>query len=460
MRGGDAGPNNWRDYQEILRRNAKQRYLIRRLPRLGLYGGTAFLMLLVIFYAGSWLFAFLGHDYQPPLPEEKEKKKKDTWPENLTKKDLPDFLNHLNLDFPPETGNYFLVKKGVKFTVETFLDTTLHNYILNLLRRSLTYQAAVVVLRPDNGQVLAMVNYKKNDYGGKENLCIKAAFPAASLFKIISAAAAIEAHGFTPDSTVVFRGRKHTLYRSQLKKSKGRYTNKTSLKKAFSGSINPVFGKIGIYSLGRKWMSEYAGKFLFNRDIPFDLPLDTSNIFIPEDDFGLAEIASGFNKQTIISPLHAALITAAVANNGVMMEPALVKRIMDESGEVFYSATFKTLVRPIKETTSKKMKILMGDTVINGTCRKAFRPLLRNKLFKEINLGAKTGTINDELDQYKYDWLTAYALPNNGESGICITVLAVHGKKLGVRSKDLARYIIKYRFTSKNRIKSITRPAG
>ncbi|MDY7038906.1 MAG: penicillin-binding transpeptidase domain-containing protein, partial [Thermodesulfobacteriota bacterium] len=148
------------------------------------------------------------------------------------------------------------------------------------------------------------------------------------------------------------------------------------------------------------------------------------------------------------------------ANNGVMMEPALVKRIMDESGEVFYSATLKSLVRPIKEATSKKMKILMGDTVINGTCRKAFRPLLRNKLFKEINLGAKTGTINDELDQYKYDWLTAYALPNNGESGICITVLAVHGKKLGIRSKDLARYIIKYRFTSKNRIKSITRSAS
>jgi hypothetical protein len=94
------------------------------------------------------------------------------------------------------------------------------------------------------------------------------------------------------------------------------------------------------------------------------------------------------------------------------------------------------------------MKVLMRETVVSGTSRKAFRRLRRDKKFKNVALGAKTGTINDEVDQYKYDWITAYALPGNGDGGICITILAVHGKLLGIRASELAGYVIKHYFSS------------
>jgi cell division protein FtsI/penicillin-binding protein 2 len=402
-------------------------------------------MLVIIFYAGSWIFAHRGPADYPSL---KNGELGNTWADKLVKQDLPALLRHLNLNLKPVKQNYPLAQEGSKLTIETSLDTGLQNYILKLLNRSSTFQAAVVVLRPGTGQILAMANYEKNGKEQKENLSLKANFPAASLFKIVSAAAAIEARGFTPDKPTVFRGLKHTLYKSQLNPNKGRYTRKTSFRRAFAGSINPVFGIIGIYDLGRDLMSEYAYKFLFNQAIPFDLPLDMSRIRIPEDDYGLAEIASGFNKSTLISPLHASLITAAVANNGAMIEPWLVKRVKDESGEILYRARRSNLTSPIKENTAKELRILMEDTVLRGTCRTAFRTLRRKKIFRDIDLGAKTGTINDDLDQYKYDWLTAYALPKNGDRGISITVLAVHGNKLGIRAKDLARLIINYHFTS------------
>ena len=203
----------------------------------------------------------------------------------------------------------------MRLTVEVPLDTRLQKYIFYLLGRSLTHQAAVVVLRPKTGQILAMADYEKDSEGEGENLYLKADFPAASLFKIVSAAAAIEARGFTPGKTVVFRGMKHTLYNSQLRQQEGRYSRKTSFRRAFAGSINPVFGKIGIYDLGSEFMREYANRFLYNQQIPFDLPVAASSIRIPADDFGLAEIASGFNRRTRISPLHASLITAAVAKD-------------------------------------------------------------------------------------------------------------------------------------------------
>ncbi len=433
-------PNSWRHYQKGLKKKVRRRYAANRVTMFFVY-----VVLIGISYSASWILAHGEKSNQGALTSAKWENVR---PERFVKQDLPALLGDLKLDKISATHHYPLDTGGMRLTVEVPLDTSLQKYILDLLGRSLTHQAAVVVLRPKTGQILAMADYEKDSEGESENLCLKADFPAASLFKIVSAAAAIEARGFTPGKTMVFRGMKHTLYNSQLRQQEGRYSRKTSFRRAFAGSINPVFGKIGIYDLGREFMSEYANRFLYNQQIPFDLPVAVSSIRIPADDFGLAEIASGFNRRTRISPLHASLITAAVANHGVITEPWLVRRIKDESGAVLYRSRFSRLGRPIEESTAKQLKVLMKETVVYGTCRKAFLPLRRKKRFKEIELGAKTGTINDQNDRYKYDWVTAYALPKDESRGICVTILAVHGKKLGIRAADLAMHIIRRHFIS------------
>jgi hypothetical protein len=82
----------------------------------------------------------------------------------------------------------------------------------------------------------------------------------------------------------------------------------------------------------------------------------------------------------------------------------------------------------------------------SGTSRSVFRKLRRKKRFKKFELGAKTGTINDKLDRFKYDWITAFALAPGGSKGIAVGVLGVHGKILGTRSTEMARAIIDYYF--------------
>ena len=437
--------NTWRSYQRRLRVMNGIRYHLLRLPRLGVYAGGVFLLLVTIFYSASWIFANFERDTRRT---EKKEKHWPEWDHKFSREELSGLLQHLNLTKSTETRTYTLAKEGVKYTVETSLEPELQNYINKLLSHSRTDRAAVIVLKPDTGRILAMTQYERHRTDDERILDLEADFPAASLFKIISAAAAIEAKGFTPDKTLAFRGRKYTLYKSQLKQTNGRYTVKTNLKKAFSGSINPVFGKIGIYYLGKDLMEEYADKFLFNHMIPFDLPLDISTVQVPDDDFGLAEIASGFNKRTRISPLHAALITAAVANDGDIMAPWLVEAVNDNTGKVLYHVTPSRLASPMKPDTAETLRILMRETVVSGTSRKAFRRIRRQKRFKNIELGAKTGTINDERDQFKYDWITAYALPRQGAGGICLTILAVHGEKLGIRASEMAGYIIKHYFSS------------
>ncbi len=439
MRINNTNPANWRDYQKSLKRMTRRRFITRRLWRLGLYAGGALLCVFLLLYTGPWPTV----EFEEISAQSREKEShNDARLENLTKQKLRELLKALDLKLASVTGSFSLTRGDESLLIETSLDTTLQNNISKFLHRSKTHRAAVVVMNPENGQVLAMADYSGDGEDSEENLCLKADFPAASLFKIVSAAAAIEARGFTPNRPMYFRGQKYTLYKSQLRQASGRYVNETTFKRAFSGSINPVFGNLGIYDLGKELMTEYAQRFLFNKDIPFDLPVDVSPIQVPDDDFGLAEISTGFNKKTLISPLHAALITSAIVGNGKITAPWLVKSVRDESGKVLYSAETSILANPITEDTAQQMRTLMGDTVSHGTSRSAFRPLRRKKTFKETEFGAKSGTINDRSDQYKYDWLTAYALPKNGSKKICVAVLAVHGEKLGIRARDMARYVI------------------
>jgi len=410
---------------------------------LTLYVACAFMILVLVFWSGSRISAYLS---RAGFGSSADVKEQVDIPHRLTKEDAADILRHLTEPSFSLRDHYTFKTGETRLKVQSSLDPGLQEYISDLLSHSQTLQAAVVVLRPNDGRVLAMVNHQEGRV--EDNLCLKAQFPAASLFKVVSAAAAIETAGFTPNRKVYYYGRKYTLYKSQLKKRRGKYTSKTSFRNAFASSINSVFGKLGMYDLGKTVISEYADRFLFNKDIPFDLPVGASHIEVPDDDFGLAEISSGFNKKTLISPLHAVLLVSAVANKGIVMSPWVVDRISDETGRVVYKSKPTVLATPISRGTAEDMKTMMADTIRSGTCRKSFRKIRRKKAFKNVDLGAKTGTINDNTDRYKYDWIAAYALRKNSGKAICVAVLGVHGEKLGVRASVLGRYIINYYMTS------------
>ena len=90
----------------------------------------------------------------------------------------------------------------------------------------------------------------------------------------------------------------------------------------------------------------------------------------------------------------------------------------------------------------------MRETVAHGTCRSSFQRLRRKKAFSDVELGAKTGTINDPTGRFKYDWLTAYAISPDGAKKVCVAVMGVHGEKLGIRAGKIGGIIINYYLSS------------
>lgn len=412
---------------------------MRSLPVLGLWSGTGALILIILFYSVPWLSAhFEDRPWRPSKERTNEKPK-------LTKMEVAALLSHVDTDLLASSDVQYLEHEGTTLTVEMSIIPALQRYASSLLSRSKTHAAAAVILRPETGEILVMA--QAGDGNQKEHLCLKADLPAASLFKIVAAAAAIEVRGMSPETELTFQGGKYTLYRSQLKaQDRGRYIVKTTLRDAFADSINPVFGKLGIYDLGREVMEDYARRFLFDSPIPFELPLEVSYFDPPDKEFAMAEIASGFNKRTLISPLHAALITAAISNEGVIMEPWMVRRVRNGEGHTLYEAVPNLLAKPIHASTVLGLRDLMSETANQGTARNAFRPLQRKKTFRDFDFGAKTGSINDPTNQYRLDWLAAYALPGYGHGGLSVAVLAVHGEKLGIRARDIVRLLIEEYF--------------
>lgn len=422
----------WREYKKYssqkINKKRKLSYLFKVLLYILFPAGLIF-YLLILFHSAT----------QPTVKREDRGREA-----GLDFNDLKPFLLSLDPSQFNDSGLWNIKVNGEYFRIETYINPELQSYIKGLAQRSRTISCAIVVMEPDTGKVISMVDFGRVGIG---NMCLRADFPAASLFKIVIASAGIEEKSLSLDKEFYFTGKRHTLYRYQLKNNiKTRYASSITFKDAFAHSINPVFGKIGIYELGKGLIEEYGERFLFNKEIQFDIPCKKSTLIVPEDEFGIAEIASGFNKKTLISPLHAVMLASAVANNGIMMKPILIKSIRDENGKEIYHGRSSVLSRVVSKKTSIKLKELMNATVKYGTCKKSFIKMIRSRRFRGFSFGAKTGSVNDMTDKFKYDWTVAYAIPPKGERSISLSVLAIHGEKLGIKAREMARLIIRHYF--------------
>ena len=424
---------SWRRYQQKLRRDGRWR-LGRRKHLLGL---AVFVLIAAIW----WIFADPWSDTakrSTPLPPPAAQ----TEPQLFSKADIRNLL----AEYPLEAilSGPLNVSFGERsLRVESTIDADLQNFLQGKLYRRTSRYIAIVVVGAQQGQVLAMVNVARE--GRAPNPSLTSDFPAASLFKIVTAAAAVEKCGYSSQTPLAFNGASHTLYKSQLKNVRNRYTRHTTLEKAFAGSVNPVFGKIGRHCLGREKLQHYADQFGFNQPIAFELELPASRTDITDEPYQWAEISSGFNQQTMISPLHGAMLAAVVPAEGRLVEPTIIRRVTDQSGVDLYHPQF-TSARAVSPDTARELSRLMRRTVSHGTARKIFRRRHRDKVLSQLTIGGKTGSIDTRDHDARYDWFVGFADGPEQADAIAVAVLVAHEKFIGRRAGEYARLAMREYF--------------
>ncbi|MGD9183675.1 MAG: penicillin-binding transpeptidase domain-containing protein [Desulfobacterales bacterium] len=428
---------SWRAYQEQLKRaekNAAQKRIIRRHLKL-ILPLIAVSFAVYVSITGSFGSLFYHPKEAPEAVKNQRNSSEKEGPLFFSKDEIRHFFDssHIsNLD----DNSFEIQNNGKRLLVQTSIDQSLQNYLVKKLDRKNSSQIGIVAMDPEDGRILALVGYDRSD--PQNNPCLDSSFPAASIFKIITAAAALEKGKLRLDSKLQYNGGKYTLYKSQLKEKTNKYTNKISLKDAFAKSVNPVFGKLGSLYLGKEELESYARAFGFNRPINFEIFLSPSPIVLTDEPYQWAEIASGFNRQTKMSPVHGALISATIFNQGRLIEPTIVDRIVDEKGVALYQSQPATINQAFAPDTSDELDELMKATIRSGTVRGAFRKYRRDKIISRLEIGGKTGTINNKTDDVKYEWFVGYAQDRTGDAKLILSVLVAHEKYIGIRAAQYA----------------------
>ena len=347
----------------------------------------------------------------------------------------------LNNQFPQSLK----MNAGQNVSIQYTLDVDLHNHISSIYRAYKPDFATFVAIDPDTGKLLSLTSYVKEE-GYKDNFALGATYPAASLFKMVSAAAAIDSNLVSSKTVIPFNGKSTTLYKSQVLKHKdNKYTRKIPFSEAFAKSSNPIFGRLGVEYLTSDLIFTYAKKMGFGDRLVQDLPVQPSQIDMTlAEDWQRAEASSGFTKDINVSPVHAAAMAAAVVNGGELLAPYIVEKVTDEQGNVIYQGEKSVATQMFSTSTAATMKKMMQETTRIGSARKSFSAHRRYKAFKDAEFGGKTGSLSGLNPKGRYGWFVGYG-ERNGKQ-IAYASLVVYRDKWVVRPARVAFEVLNYVF--------------
>lgn len=315
-----------------------------------------------------------------------------------------------------------LVVPGPQGDVPLTIDPTLQSQLTRILQDYRVPYGAVVVLEPSTGRVLAMAEHSQAQ-PGLRGLTTRAVFPAASVFKIITGSALLEA-GVTPMDETCFHGGKRRLSEKLLEDS-ARDSECHSLAEAMGKSANVIFAKLTHRYLSPDALKRAAARFHFNREIKFPVPLDVSLAAVPDgDEFRFAQTGAGFG-DVYMSPMHGALLACVAANKGLWKDPVLFEpeaNTPPPEGE-----------RVLSPEVARDLTTMMEATVTKGTAR---------RIFHERGMGVpgavgKTGTLADRTPFRDYSWFVGFAPKDNPK--VAVAALIVNEPIWRIRATWLGR---------------------
>lgn len=313
------------------------------------------------------------------------------------------------------------------------LNGDLQKRVYNFLAKNRVPYGVFVAIEPSSGRILGLTAYSSIDPNWAKQSPYEL-YPMASLFKIITASAALENHKITPESVIEFRGNSYSENPRYWDASPRGRNNRLDVSYAMGKSINPVYGRVASDIAGKSSVMESISRFGFNQELLPGTPAKHSQAAEPSTSNDLRLMGAGLDHDVKISPLHAAVIMSAIANDGKMMLPGLTSSIIDEHGlqkELFAPIELRRLVTP---ETSASLKQMLSSTVLTGTSRKAFhdrrgRPLL------DVAVAAKTGSINGTDPKGHYSWFAAFAPIQNPR--IALVALVINPDKWKVKASQV-----------------------
>jgi len=320
--------------------------------------------------------------------------------------------------------------------IEYSLDEELTADVFEILRRGRVGRGHAIVLDPRSGRLLAYVSTDREAFPPER------AYPAASIVKILTAAAMLEESGRPGEASCVYRGNKYRLNSRRLTRpSSGR---KSTLEDALATSNNQCFSQWALDILGEEKLTQTFERFGWLS--PAAPGHDAGSVERVETKLDLGRMASGLDGVRV-TPLHVASLTS-ILTGGKWIEPWWVDRIVDEGGRSLALPERSPARRVLSEEQAAELRSMMVGTTTRGTAKSAFRTRRGRPLLGGIRVAGKTGNLTGQDPFGRYEWFVGLAPAEDPK--IAVVVLQLQSNLWWSKSSELAARVLKSVFCDRS----------
>jgi len=295
--------------------------------------------------------------------------------------------------------------------VEYTLDAELTRSVFKILKNARVKFGNVVVLDPSTGRLLAYTATDADQFPPTRS------YPAASLVKVITAAAALDVAPEKANLPCRFRGSPYRLTPSRI--DPPRNGNTISLGRALATSNNQCFAQLAVHAVGIGPLMNAISRFGW---LEKPAPAHAAGSADPGDDrFAFGKLGCGL-AGCRITPLHAAQLAATLAH-GELVAPRWIESVVDASGRELPLADSIAPRRVVSRKLAKELRGMLVETTRTGTARRAFRRSNGNPLLGPVKVAGKTGSLTGKDPGGRYEWFIGAAPAEKPRIAIAVVMV-------------------------------------
>lgn len=321
-------------------------------------------------------------------------------------------------------------------------------------------RGAVIAMNPKTGEILCMVSKPSfnpntivtdwdsmisDEQAGAPllNRCTQGLYAPGSTFKIIMTLEYLREHPEYSDFRYVCNGE----YQNAADPAyvvhcfDGEQHGQETLEQAFANSCNAAFAEMGT-EIDKEKLRETAGKLMFNEKLPIDIASNKSRFTVDQNTDVWTMMQSSIGQgNTMMSPLHEVLISAAIANGGILREPKLLRQVLSADGN---------LVKNFPEAKSRTLMTEGEASTLRGFMRKVVTEGTASKFRKAAYEAAgKTGSaeVTENGTKKTNAWFTGFAPYDDPQIAICVIV--EDGETGGRTAVPVAKAVLDYWLTGR-----------
>ncbi|MBW1844164.1 MAG: hypothetical protein JRE38_10340 [Deltaproteobacteria bacterium] len=307
-------------------------------------------------------------------------------------------------------------------------DPELSRNVFKILRKGKVALGHVIVLDPDTGRVLSYASTDVSQFPPTK------IYPAASLVKVITAAAALDRDPSLAKLPCRYSGSPYKLTRKSI--DPPRSGHEVSLQKALASSNNQCFAQLAVHAVGEESLVDAISRFGWLSE---PAPAHPAGTVDPgEDRYDVGRLGCGLAGSRI-TPMHAAQLAATLAR-GELVAPHWIEGVHDAAGREMLLPASPAPRQVMTPELADELRAMLIDTTRKGTARSAFRKRNGKPLLGPVEVAGKTGSLSGTDPKGRYEWFVGIAPADNPE--IAVAVLLVQSDQWWRSASQIAAEVL------------------